>query len=104
MLWRQGRHSPRSKLNQNDNAFEKISAPSLEDATKEWLEAAERFEIERQGESAILNAVADELLSSSDDSEGGASVLCFDEVQVCPLYIESDALEGCSRRIFSISP
>jgi transposase-like protein len=86
MLWRQGRHTSRSKLNQNDSALEKISStPSLEDATKEWLEAAERFEIERQGESAILNAVADELLGSSDDSEGGASVLCFDEVQVCPV-------------------
>ena len=85
MLWKQGRHKSQSKLNQNDNAFEKIATPSLEDATKEWLEAAERFEIERQGESAILNAVADEFLGSSDDREGGASVLCFDEVQVCPI-------------------
>lgn len=86
-LWRQGRQKPRSKSNQNDDAFEKISAPSLEDATKEWLEAAERFETERQSESAILHAVADELLGTSDDSEeGGASVLCFDEVQVCPMY------------------
>lgn len=88
MLWRQARQKPWSKSNQNDNnAFEKISAPSLEDATKEWLEAAERFEAEQQSESAILNAVADELLcSNSDDSEGGASVLCFDEVQVCPIF------------------
>jgi len=84
MLWRQGRQKSRSKSIQNDNAFEKLSVPSLEDATKEWLDAAEQFETERQSESSILNAVADELLGSSDDSEGGASILCFDEVQVCP--------------------
>ncbi|KAG0609370.1 hypothetical protein M758_8G179400 [Ceratodon purpureus] len=100
MLWRQGRHSSRSKLTQNDNAFEKISTPSLEDATKEWLEAAERFEVERQGESAILNAVADELLGSSDDSEGGASVLCFDEVQVLDVFT-AVALAGILGRLLT---
>lgn len=82
MLRNQGKLKPRSKLNQINRVFEPIPTPSLEDATKDWLEAAERFEAEHQSESSILNAVADELIGSRDDSEGGASILCFDEVQV----------------------
>nr|XP_024381671.1 AFG1-like ATPase isoform X2 [Physcomitrium patens] len=100
MLRNQGKLKPRSKLNQINRVFEPIPTPSLEDATKDWLEAAERFEAEHQSESSILNAVADELIGSRDDSEGGASILCFDEVQVLDVFT-AVALSGILVRLIT---
>jgi hypothetical protein len=65
------------------NSTKDLSTLTLEDAAKEWLEAEARYEHEQRSEGVVLEAVADELLGSSDEGVGGASLLCFDEVQVC---------------------
>lgn len=82
MLWSQGRHKRQKNLEQNSDSSIDQSTLTLKDAAEEWLEAAQRHELEHQSESAILEAVADELLGSTEEGDGGASVLCFDEVQV----------------------
>lgn len=48
---------------------------------KEWLAAEERFKLEMQMKN-ILPAVADQFLIESNGNRAGASLLCFDEIQV----------------------
>lgn len=48
---------------------------------KEWLAAEERYKQEIQMKN-ILPAVADEFLVDQQLDQRGASILCFDEIQV----------------------
>lgn len=48
---------------------------------KEWLAAEERYKQEVQMEN-ILPAVADKFLVDAHGNQAGASLLCFDEIQV----------------------
>jgi len=48
---------------------------------KEWLAAEERYKEEVQMKN-ILAAVADKFFLDREDGEKGASILCFDEIQV----------------------
>lgn len=49
--------------------------------SKKWLAAEERFKQEMQMKN-ILPAVADQFLIESNGNRAGASLLCFDEIQV----------------------
>lgn len=82
MLWSRGRKKRPPKLDQSPDSSTNLPTLTVEAAAKEWLEATQRYEFEQQTESAILETVADELLASENDIQGGASLLCFDEVQV----------------------
>jgi predicted ATPase len=84
--WSQGRHRRPHNVELGSNSFKDLSTLTLEDAAKEWLEAEARYEHEQQSEGVVLEAVADELLGSSDEGVGGASLLCFDEVQVVDVF------------------
>lgn len=53
---------------------------------KEWLAAEERYKQEVQMKN-ILPAVADMFLIDQREDHGGASVLCFDEIQVNALVL-----------------
>jgi len=48
---------------------------------KEWLAAEERYKQEVQMKN-ILPAVADMFFLDGEENEKGASILCFDEIQV----------------------
>lgn len=48
---------------------------------KEWLAAEERYKQDVQMKNILL-AVADEFLIDQQADERGASILCFDEIQV----------------------
>lgn len=48
---------------------------------KEWLAAEERYKQEMQIKN-ILPAVADKFFLDGEENEKGASILCFDEIQV----------------------
>ena len=48
---------------------------------KEWLAAEERYKQDVQMKNILL-AVADEFLMDQQADERGASILCFDEIQV----------------------
>ncbi|CAK9200295.1 unnamed protein product [Sphagnum troendelagicum] len=84
--WSQGRHRRPHNVELGSNSPKDLSTLTLEDAAKEWLEAEARYEHEQQSEGVVLEAVADELLGSSDEGVGGASLLCFDEVQVVDVF------------------
>ena len=51
---------------------------------KEWLTAEEQYKQEMQMKN-ILPAVADNFLVGQQMGERGASILCFDEIQVSTL-------------------
>lgn len=53
----------------------------LDTKVKEWLAAEERYKQEVQMKN-ILPAVADKLLIDWQSDYKGASILCFDEIQV----------------------
>lgn len=48
---------------------------------KEWLAAEERYKEEVQMKNILL-AVADKFFMDQTENERGASILCFDEIQV----------------------
>ncbi|KAJ7561739.1 hypothetical protein O6H91_03G039300 [Diphasiastrum complanatum] len=64
----------------------KDAAPStMEMVAQEWLSMEERFQEELEQEN-LLDIVADHLLWGTEDHHCGASLLCFDEVQVMDVF------------------
>lgn len=58
---------------------------------KEWVAEEERYKQEVHMQN-ILPAVADKFLVNCRGGERGASILCFDEIQVTPILLS----KGCS--------
>lgn len=89
-LWKQQREA----LMEEDDAKSGSKSPSgvrsmtLEAAAKAWLAEEEHWEKEQESNLSLLYAVADDLFShGATEDGGGASLLCFDEVQVS--YLKS---------------
>lgn len=61
----------------------------LDTKIKEWLAAEERYKQDIQLKN-ILPAVADKLLIDRQGYQRGASILCFDEIQVQPKVCQID--------------
>lgn len=53
---------------------------------KEWVAEEERYKQEVQIKN-ILPAVADKFLVNCQGDQSGASILCFDEIQVTPVLL-----------------
>eukprot|EP01018_Ginkgo_biloba_P021069 Gb_14272 [translate_table: standard] len=72
----------------------------FEGTVKEWLAAQERYEQELHLDN-ILPAVADSLLDTREDGhEGGATILCFDEIQAVDVFTVV-ALSGIISRLLN---
>ncbi|KAL3694720.1 hypothetical protein R1sor_008371 [Riccia sorocarpa] len=90
-LWKHQRENRPIKQSEETGSSKLRSKKSLtlEVAAKEWLEEEEQWEKEQQSEMGVLGAVADEFFSNSSNSGEllrGASLLCFDEVQVMDVF------------------
>ncbi|KAL2633029.1 hypothetical protein R1flu_004508 [Riccia fluitans] len=85
-LWKQQKENRHGK--ENDETASKKSSPTksltLEMAAKQWLEQEEQWEKDQQSELGVLTAVADEFFA--EGFLDGASLLCFDEVQVMDVF------------------
>ncbi|KAI4337329.1 hypothetical protein L6164_015760 [Bauhinia variegata] len=66
---------------------------------KEWLDAEERYKQEVQMKN-ILPAVADKFFLDREEDIGGASILCFDEIQTVDVFAIV-ALSGILSRLLS---
>ncbi|OWM86701.1 hypothetical protein CDL15_Pgr015737 [Punica granatum] len=66
---------------------------------KEWLDAEEKYKQEMQMKN-ILPAVADKFLIDGQEDQGGASILCFDEIQTVDVFAIV-ALSGIVSRLLS---
>lgn len=63
------------------NIFNWIHSLPFDSRVKEWLFGEERYKQETR-EKHILSAVADKFLVDWQSAKSGASILCFDEIQV----------------------
>ncbi|CAM6128009.1 unnamed protein product [Calypogeia fissa] len=87
-LWKERRE----KWEDLDDAKSNSNSPygmkrlTLEAAAKEWLAEEEYWEKEQETNLSILYAVADNLFGEGANDGGGASLLCFDEVQVVDVF------------------
>lgn len=63
------------------SAFSWISSLPFDGKTKEWLIGEEKYKQNTQ-QKHILLAVADKFLVDRQANKSGASILCFDEIQV----------------------
>ncbi|CAH9073279.1 unnamed protein product, partial [Cuscuta epithymum] len=53
----------------------------LDTKVKEWIAGEEKYKQEIQMQNILLD-VADKFLVNQEGNKGGASILCFDEIQV----------------------
>jgi hypothetical protein len=83
-LWKQQRRTVR-ELDEQKSNLKSVSSTlplTLEKAASEWQAEEEFWEKDHQSNLSVLYAVADELFGDGAENGGGASLLCFDEVQV----------------------
>lgn len=75
---------------QQSTVFSWIDGLPFSEKVKEWLIGEERYKHEVHTEH-ILSAVADKFLIDRKTDETGASILCFDEIQVCATSVITTA-------------
>lgn len=70
----------------DDSESPETESMALKKAMKSWFDAEKKFQ-EDNSQTNLLDLVAENLLGSNADSaEGGASLLCFDEMQVVDVF------------------
>eukprot|EP00249_Psilotum_nudum_P016848 c26018_g1_i1 orf=530-2434(-) len=77
---------------------DKVEPLRLERDVTDWLVAEERLEQDLNSNTTILDEVAESLLGDTENN-GGASLLCFDEMQVADVFT-AVALAGILGRLF----
>ncbi|KAG6548839.1 hypothetical protein Mapa_009601 [Marchantia paleacea] len=85
-LWKQHRENSEEYAKAGSRNSDPNQPLTLERAVKEWLDEEEQWERDLQSEMGVLSAVADEFFANSDEFLDGASLLCFDEVQVMDVF------------------
>ena len=87
-LWKKQLEGKSEYASQEDTSIDfdessESESETLRKAAKRWIDSENKFQKEIS-RSNLLELVADNLLGDNTDSTtGGASLLCFDEMQVC---------------------
>lgn len=85
-IWKKERETKEEASSENwGGGFRWISSLPLDAKVKEWLIGEEKYKQDIQRKH-ILSAVADKFLIDRLSNTCGASLLCFDEIQVGTRY------------------